>query len=172
MAESGVVADGEVLGVRGEGEGVAGGVVGGDVVVGERGGWFSGGVDGRAGDRVQRGRTDEASAQSITIAHSSQCVWCLVLGGALLEECSARNARDTAHLSFDLHVAIPLSKQRPSAGARAPCKACRCYSEGERGRATLAEVKVGGRVEERFDAATRSRCCCDCRRDQCGSRRD
>lgn len=71
MACGGVLTTGGggVLGVGGEGEGVAGGVVGGDVVVGEWGGWSSRGVDGRAGDSVQRGKTDEASAQSITIAH-------------------------------------------------------------------------------------------------------
>jgi hypothetical protein len=98
MADDGVVAGGGVLRVRGEGEGVAGGVVGGDVVVGERGGWSSRGVDGRAGDNsVQRGRTNElnGSAQSITIAHS---VWDAVRSGALLEECSVRNARDSSAL--------------------------------------------------------------------------
>lgn len=160
MADEGVVAGSGVLGVRGEGEGVAGGVVGGDVVVGERGGWSSRGVDGRAGDNsVQRGRTDElnASAQSITIAHS---VWDVVRSGALLEECSVRNARDSSALvvrSTRRNQEFPLSEQRPTADARTPCKACRCYSEGEKGRAILAKVKVGGRVAERFDAVTRSR---------------
>lgn len=70
MADSGVALDGGVREVREEGEGVTVGVVGGDVVVGERGGWSSRGAGGCAGDSVQRGRAGEASAQAITIAHS------------------------------------------------------------------------------------------------------
>lgn len=62
MVESGVETGGGVLEVRGEDEGVAGGVEGGDAVVGERGGWSSRGVDRRAGVSVQRGRADEANA--------------------------------------------------------------------------------------------------------------
>lgn len=69
MAGGGVRAGGGgVVGVRGaggEGEGVAGGVVGGDVVVGERGGWSSRGVEGGAGGSVQRGRADEASSAAL-----------------------------------------------------------------------------------------------------------
>lgn len=71
MAASGVEAGGGVLEVRGVDEGVAGGIEGGDAVVGERGGWSSRGVDRRAGVSVQRGSADDASAQSITIAHST-----------------------------------------------------------------------------------------------------
>lgn len=147
MAKSGVAAGGGVRGVKDEGEGVAGGVVVGGDVVGERGGWSSRGVGGRAGDSVQRGRTgeaSEASAQSITIAHSTQCVWSLVQGGARLEECSTRNARDSSApvvRTTRRNQEFPLSEQRPSAGAHTPCKACRCSSEGERGRATLLKVK-------------------------------
>ena len=40
MASVGVAAGGEVLKGRGEDEGVAGGVEGGDAVVGERVGWL------------------------------------------------------------------------------------------------------------------------------------
>lgn len=71
MAASGVEAGGGVLEMRGEDEGVAGSVEGGDAVVGERGGWSLRGVDRRAGVSVQRGSADDASAQSITIAHST-----------------------------------------------------------------------------------------------------
>lgn len=70
MAE-GVEIGGGVLEGRVEDEGAAGGVEGGDAVVGERGGWSSRGVDKRAGFSVQRGSADDASAQSITIAHST-----------------------------------------------------------------------------------------------------
>lgn len=94
MAESGVAIGGGVLDVKEEGEGVAGGVVGGDVVVGERGGWSSGGAGRRAVFSMQRGRTGEASALSITIAHGTRCVWILVQSAARVEECGARNARD------------------------------------------------------------------------------
>ena len=71
MAAVGVRTGGGVLEGRGEDEGVTGGVEGGDAVVGERGGWSSRGVDGRAGVSVQRGSADDASAQSIAIAHST-----------------------------------------------------------------------------------------------------
>lgn len=54
MAESRVAAGGGVLEVRGEDEGVAGDVEGGDAVVGERGGCSSCDVYKRAGVRVQR----------------------------------------------------------------------------------------------------------------------
>lgn len=155
MAKSGVAAGGGVLGIEGEGEGVAGEVVGGDVVVGERGGWSSRVVGVRAGASVlQRGRTDEASAQSITIAHS---VWRWVQGGAPLEECSTRNARDSSApvgRSTRRDQEFPLSERRPSAGAHTPCKACRSCPDGERGRATLLKARVGERVGERFDAVS------------------
>lgn len=67
MAAGDGLAGGGGPGVRGEdgSEGAAGGVVGGDVVVGERGGWSSRGVDGRAGGRVQRGGTDGASRAAL-----------------------------------------------------------------------------------------------------------
>ena len=71
MAASGVDTGGGVLEMRGEDEGVASGVEGGDAVVGERGGWSSRGVDRRAGVSVQRGSAEDASAQSITIAHGA-----------------------------------------------------------------------------------------------------
>jgi hypothetical protein len=71
MASVGVATGVGMLEGRGEDEGVAGGVEGGDAVVGERGGWSSRGVDGRDGGSGQRGSADDASARSITIAHST-----------------------------------------------------------------------------------------------------
>lgn len=157
MAGRGVLTGGGgVLGMGGEGEGVAGGVVGGDVVVGEWGGWSSRGVDGRAGDSVQRGKTDEASAQSITIAHG---VWILVRG----ERCwknAVRGMRATAaHLSFDLHVATRSSPSANNDRLQMLELHARPVETTQRTRraAMLAKVKVGGRVVERFDAVTRSR---------------
>lgn len=132
MADEGVVADGKVLGEREEGEGVAGGVVGGDVVVGERGGWSSRGVDGRAGDNsVQRGRTDgtEASAQSITIAHGMWTWYGMVRSwkNAVAGMRAAAAQVDFVVRCTRRNQEFPLSEQRPTADARTPCKACRSY---------------------------------------------
>lgn len=75
MAASDGASGGGVLEVRGEDEGVAGGVEGGDAVVGERVGWLVAGprvvLTSTLGVRAQRGSADDASAQSITIGHST-----------------------------------------------------------------------------------------------------
>ena len=120
-----------------------------------------------ATDSVQRGRTGEASAQSITISHSTRRVLGLVQSAARVEEWQTQGMRatDAALLSFGDRE-VPLSEQRLRIGARTPCKACGCCAKGERGCAT----GVGGRVTARlacFDAgsggsATGGRRDCDC----------
>lgn len=104
---------GGVLEAEGRGEGVAGGVVCGGAVLGERGvaglrvEWS--GVGRRAvlaTDSVQRGRTGEASAQSITISHSTRCVLGLVQSATRVPErveewqTQGMRATDAALLSF------------------------------------------------------------------------
>jgi hypothetical protein len=135
-----------------------------------RAGWLVAAWSGQtrcSGDSVQRGRTGEASAQSITISHSTRRVLGLVQSAARVEEWQTQGMRatDAALLSFGDRE-VPLSEQRLRIGARTPCKACGCCAKGERGCAT----GVGGRVTARlacFDAgsggsATGGRRDCDC----------
>lgn len=105
-----------------------------------------------ATDSVQRGRTGEASAQSITISHSTRCVWvsCRAQRGCpggwkngRRKECARQTQRSCRSATGG---EVPLSEQRRRRGARTPCKARGCCAKGERGCATGGGVRVTARL--------------------------
>lgn len=138
MAESGVAADGEVLGVKVVGEGVAGSVVVGGDVVGERG-WSSRGVDGRAGGSVQRGWTGEwrrslgNDSAPHTVCLESGVGWSAV-GRMQYKEC-ARQQR-TCRLNY--------YTSRPGVPPQRTTTECRC-SHAMQGLSTLSRGQEGPR---------------------------